>query len=137
MTQKQTIATIKAIPGMTAKRTQYGEYRVNFAGGDEATAYYTDSGDDAIGTARLMSNTRCTCGEGNSNGLAHCEGCNRHTGDYCEVSTYPYFRQAFDGHIFVVKRVPLSCDCVVTNEYGCQTRLNYARFQQIAAGKAY
>lgn len=32
----------------------YGEYRVNFRGGSEATAYYADDVDDAINTARAM-----------------------------------------------------------------------------------
>lgn len=30
------------------------EFRVNYPGGKEGTAYYSDSADDAIGTAQLM-----------------------------------------------------------------------------------
>lgn len=58
MTIKQTIAAIKAIPGMTARCVD-GEYRVTFTEGSNATreamAYYTDDAQDAIGTARAMS----------------------------------------------------------------------------------
>lgn len=32
----------------------YGEYRVNFAGGSEATAYYTNDIDDALDTGCAM-----------------------------------------------------------------------------------
>jgi hypothetical protein len=31
-----------------------GEFRVNFVGGNEDTAYYTNDLADAVGTARLM-----------------------------------------------------------------------------------
>ena len=31
-----------------------GEYRVNFRGGTEATAYYTNDRDDAVATAKAM-----------------------------------------------------------------------------------
>lgn len=41
--------------GMVLSKTEHGEFRVNFKGGSEATAYYTDDLDDAVGTARLMS----------------------------------------------------------------------------------
>lgn len=34
------------------------EFRVNFPGGAEATAYYTNDADDAIGTAKAMSDSR-------------------------------------------------------------------------------
>lgn len=40
--------------GMTIRRTDCGEYRVNFRGGAEATAYYSDDIDDAYATALLM-----------------------------------------------------------------------------------
>lgn len=33
---------------------EWEEYRVNFRGGSEATAYYTNDADDALGTARAM-----------------------------------------------------------------------------------
>lgn len=39
--------------GCTA-RYKDGEWRVNLPGGTEATAYYTNDGDDAIATARCM-----------------------------------------------------------------------------------
>lgn len=35
-------------------RHKDGEYRVNFAGGSEATAYYTNDLDDAFATAKSM-----------------------------------------------------------------------------------
>jgi len=35
-------------------RREDGEFRVNFRGGDEATAYYTNDLDDAVGTGRDM-----------------------------------------------------------------------------------
>lgn len=45
-------------------RRKDGEYRVNFLHGDEATAYYTDDLQDALGTARLMA-------EGPRRGIQH------------------------------------------------------------------
>ena len=36
----------------------YGEYRVNYKGGGEETAYYTDSLDDAFHTANCMAQER-------------------------------------------------------------------------------
>lgn len=54
-----TLATARSILrnlGITlAKRD--GEYRVNFTNGLEATAYYTDDIDDAVGTGRAMALT--------------------------------------------------------------------------------
>lgn len=42
--------------GMTiSKDPQTGEFRVNFLGGREVTAYYTDDLDDAVETAVAMS----------------------------------------------------------------------------------
>ncbi len=41
--------------GMVVRLTEDNEYRVNFKAGKEATAYYTDDADDALGTARAMS----------------------------------------------------------------------------------
>ncbi len=35
-------------------RREDGEFRVNFRGGDEATAYYTDDLDDAVETGQDM-----------------------------------------------------------------------------------
>jgi len=40
--------------GLTLKKTEYDEYRVNFKGGREATAYYTNDLQDAIDTAAAM-----------------------------------------------------------------------------------
>lgn len=40
--------------GLVIKRTDYGEYRVNYKGGDEGTAYYTDDLDDAVVTGQHM-----------------------------------------------------------------------------------
>jgi hypothetical protein len=36
--------------GCTIKKDDYDEYRVNFSGGREATAYYTDDLEDAVNT---------------------------------------------------------------------------------------
>ena len=54
LTVQQTLQAIKAIPSMTARRTQYGEYCVNVRGLGEDTAYYTEDAEDAIDTARAM-----------------------------------------------------------------------------------
>jgi len=51
MTQKQTIATIRAL-GLVC-RVRDGEYRVNYRDGQESTAYYTNDSDDALATARI------------------------------------------------------------------------------------
>jgi hypothetical protein len=40
--------------GISLVKTEYGEFRVNFKGGSEATAYYTDDLGDAIETAKSM-----------------------------------------------------------------------------------
>ncbi len=40
--------------GLVIRRENDGEYRINFQGGDEATAYYTNDLDDAVGTGRDM-----------------------------------------------------------------------------------
>lgn len=44
--------------GMSLRRTQYGEWRVNFANGNESTAYYTDDIDDAYETGLAMAQER-------------------------------------------------------------------------------
>lgn len=49
---KQTLAAIRAL-GMSARYAD-GEYRVNFRGGAEATASYTNDAADAIATAEAM-----------------------------------------------------------------------------------
>ena len=53
LTQQATIALIKAM-GLSCRRTQHGEYRVNVPRGAETTAYYTYDAQDAIATAREM-----------------------------------------------------------------------------------
>ncbi len=51
-------ATLRALR-LTLRRTGYGpELRVNFRGGREATACYTDALDDALGTGREMARQR-------------------------------------------------------------------------------
>lgn len=40
--------------GVTLRKRD-GEYRVNFLGGGEATAYYTNDLEDALGTGQRMS----------------------------------------------------------------------------------
>jgi hypothetical protein len=37
-------------------RYRDGEFRVNLAGGNESTAYYTDDLQDAVETGRMMAN---------------------------------------------------------------------------------
>ena len=44
--------------GLTLRRVRSGAYRVNFRDGDETTAYYTDSLEDAVKTAVEMARTR-------------------------------------------------------------------------------
>lgn len=51
--------------GCVIRRTDWGEYRVNFRGGKEATAYYTTDLTDAVDTARAMS-------KGNAVALGDC-----------------------------------------------------------------
>ena len=41
--------------GLTLKVTDFEEYRVNYRGGKEATAYYTNDFEDAVGTGKAMS----------------------------------------------------------------------------------
>lgn len=61
MTQKQTLAAIKAA-GMTARYSaDWREWRVTFTAADmpsaerrEAVSYYTDDAQDALDTARAM-----------------------------------------------------------------------------------
>lgn len=38
--------------------SEWGEFRVNFKGGREATAYYTDDLDDAVATGRAMAENK-------------------------------------------------------------------------------
>lgn len=54
-TQAEARATLASL-GMTLRVTD-GEFRVNFLGADEATAYYTNDICDAIGTAQAMVRT--------------------------------------------------------------------------------
>lgn len=61
-TIKETLATIRAL-GLTASRNaETGEYRVNYRGGTESGAYYTNCGDDAISTAETMFHSRAAAG---------------------------------------------------------------------------
>ena len=57
MTIAETKAAIRRIEGMTA-RCRDGEWRVNYVGGKEETAYYTDDPQDALDTAIAMSHER-------------------------------------------------------------------------------
>jgi len=56
MTQKQALKAAKpelrALGVTVTYKAEYQEYRVNFAGGREATAYYTTCPQDALDTAR-------------------------------------------------------------------------------------
>ena len=44
--------------GLTLRKVRSGDYRVNFRDGDETTAHYTDSLEDAINTAVEMARKR-------------------------------------------------------------------------------
>jgi hypothetical protein len=44
--------------GLTLRKQCSGTYRVNFRDGNETTAYYTDSLEDAVNTAVEMARTR-------------------------------------------------------------------------------
>lgn len=50
--RRESVAQVRAL-GMTLTR-RAGEYRVNFRGGGEETAYYTPDLGDAVGTAHAM-----------------------------------------------------------------------------------
>ena len=57
-TIKAAQATLRAI-GISLRRTGWGhELRVNFRGGREETACYTDDADDAVGTGQAMARHR-------------------------------------------------------------------------------
>lgn len=49
------VAKDLASRGMSFKKTEAGDYRVNFKGGKEATAYYTNHLGDAHATGTTMS----------------------------------------------------------------------------------
>lgn len=53
-TQKQALTAIRRLGASVRYFSEWREYRVNIPGGNEATAYYTDDLDDAIGTAKQM-----------------------------------------------------------------------------------
>jgi hypothetical protein len=44
--------------GLTLRKVRSGDYRVNFRDGNETTAYYTDSLEDAVNTAVEMARRR-------------------------------------------------------------------------------
>lgn len=56
MTQKDVISKIRAM-GLSVRCID-GEYRVNYPGGAESTAYYTDDASDAVATARVMAKSK-------------------------------------------------------------------------------
>jgi hypothetical protein len=47
--------------GLTLRLVRSGAYRVNFRDGNETTAYYTDSLEDAVKNAVEMARTRLSC----------------------------------------------------------------------------
>lgn len=53
LTIAQAQAEARAL-GMTLRRTEAGDFRVNFKGAEEAGAYYTDDLADAVATAQAM-----------------------------------------------------------------------------------
>ena len=46
--------------GLTLRKVRSGDYRVNFRDGNETTAYYTDSLEDAVNTAVEMARKRAS-----------------------------------------------------------------------------
>lgn len=59
--RRLTIASVKAQLhpyGVSLSRTEHDEYRVNFKGGAESTAYYTTTLSDALGTGIYMAERR-------------------------------------------------------------------------------
>lgn len=57
LTLKEAKAILRQL-GMSINKNQYGEYRVNFLGGDEAGAYYTNDLEDAVNTGKSMAGMR-------------------------------------------------------------------------------
>jgi hypothetical protein len=55
MNFKETKDKLRVVFGVKLTKTD-GEYRVNFVGGKEATAYYTNDLADAFGTGVAMAN---------------------------------------------------------------------------------
>lgn len=58
MTVKNAMAILRALGMVLTRDMDSREYRVNFKGGREATAYYAVDLDDAIGTAQHMATQR-------------------------------------------------------------------------------
>lgn len=64
MTIREAQAELRPLGIVLTKDVASGEYRVNYRGGEEATAYYTDDKVDALHTGREMARLpRCAdCG---------------------------------------------------------------------------
>jgi hypothetical protein len=63
MDSAMTLGEAKSIArhlGLTLRKVRSGDYRVNFRDGNENTAYYTDSLEDAVNTAVEMARKRAT-----------------------------------------------------------------------------
>jgi hypothetical protein len=58
MTIKEAKARIRPLGLVLRNDIEAGEYRVNYRGGREATAYYTNDLDDAVNTAQAMATWR-------------------------------------------------------------------------------
>jgi hypothetical protein len=54
MTLKEAKALLRPLGITLRSDMESGEYRVNFSGGKEATAYYTPDLDDALNSGRAM-----------------------------------------------------------------------------------
>jgi hypothetical protein len=63
MTYQDALDRVRSLhPSMTLARSYGNEYRVNFYGGEEETAYYTTDLADAVATAEAMANALlCGC----------------------------------------------------------------------------
>lgn len=57
MTIKEAKAALRPL-GVVLTKTEWDEYRVNFRNGREATAYYTNDLEDAVGTGVAMTLTK-------------------------------------------------------------------------------
>jgi len=58
MTFKEAQGLVRPLGMVLRTDREWGEYRVNFKGGREATAYYTPDLEDAVNTARAMAKWR-------------------------------------------------------------------------------
>jgi hypothetical protein len=80
--QKSAFAAIRSL-GLTVKKTEDGEIRVNFKGHSEETAYYTTDLKDAYDTARSMAALKASSSPKKK---CHLCGGTDHTSSQCEFT---------------------------------------------------